>query len=508
MSSLLGPPTLAVAHLALCAFVLGWDLYMAGRITSIRSTPAPMSALSAVAGLLLAPALFILIANASVTTSHALAGVAWVWPVVAALVAMQAVYALSRGLVAPAIGLPIAAYNIALALVYAIRYAMFRGMLISEPLLAIAAAETSAVAFGTGANALLLPYYLYIPILAPATRGRRGLGTLGRSAIAALAAVWVVLLVAAVPRSAKAVHSYDRYIGDRLQERPDSDFAIGLKICPILRGELAPLALQSDMALADSIGTTTLSIYVSPRGATAAALDALERSLEPRRSALTLVVVLDWTGVGTLRGSAARKRYITARLADVDRIARHLHPDYLVPVLDPFGAASEAVGSLPVDAWERYLQDAARTAHRADSGLKVMAHVGGFSARDSALYAWATQPAAPVNAVGLSLSPGFGGAATLDEHTRTIDRWLAATPSRKEQWVLEASAFPRTHGELSQERALWGILAWATSRYAIKGVIIFEASDYESPLGLRAPGGRLRPAAMAVRQAVRALNQL
>ncbi|HET7564661.1 MAG TPA: hypothetical protein VFJ96_06685, partial [Gemmatimonadaceae bacterium] len=98
------------------------------------------------------------------------------------------------------------------------------------------------------------------------------------------------------------------------------------------------------------------------------------------------------------------------------------------------------------------------------------------------------------------------GAATLDTRLATIDRWLAATPSRKEQWVLEADAYPRAHGELSQERALWGTLAWATSRHPIRGVIIFEASDYESPLGLRAPDGRLRPAAVAVRQAVRALS--
>src|SRR5690348_7246511 len=124
MSRLAGPPMLAVVHLVLCVVVLGWNLYMAGRITSIRATPAPMSALSAVAGLLLVPALFIFLANESLLTSRTLVGVAWAWPAVAVLIALQAIYALTRGLVAPAIGFPIAAYDIVLAIIYVIRYAM------------------------------------------------------------------------------------------------------------------------------------------------------------------------------------------------------------------------------------------------------------------------------------------------------------------------------------------------------------------------------------------------
>ncbi|HEX6964251.1 MAG TPA: hypothetical protein VF166_00545 [Gemmatimonadaceae bacterium] len=497
---------LAVVHIGLCVVVLGWNLYMAGRITSIHSTPAPMSALSAVAGLLLMPALFILLANESLLTSRALVAVAWAWPAVAVLIALQAIYALTRGLVAPAIGIPIAAYDIALAIIYVIRYAMFSGMLVSEPLLSLAAAETSAVAFSTGINAFVLPYYLHIPMLAPATRGRRGFGTLARSTMAALAAVWVTVLALAVPSSAKAVHSYDRYIGERLQERPDSDFTVGLKVFSTLSGGPSPLALASDIALADSLGTTTLSLYLSPSGASRASLDSLARALESRRSALTLVVALDWRGASTPHTRASRQRFLAARLADVDRIVRRLHPEYLVPVLDPTGAASTVVGRMPIDAWERFLRDAAKGAHRVDSSVKVMVHVGGTSTRDSALYAWAAHPATPVDAIGFSVSPGADGAATLDARLQTLDRWLAATASRKEQWVLEADAYPRAHGELSQERALWGTLAWATSRHAIRGVIIVEASDYESPLGLRAPDGRLRPAAFAVRQAVRALT--
>ena len=64
-----------------------------------------------------------------------------------------------------------------------------------------------------------------------------------------------------------------------------------------------------------------------------------------------------------------------------------------------------------------------------------------------------------------------------------------------------------THGELSQERALWGALAWATSRSVIKGFVVVQSSDYESPFGLRAPGGRVRRAARSVGRAIRALTE-
>jgi hypothetical protein len=192
---------------------------------------------------------------------------------------------------------------------------------------------------------------------------------------------------------------------------------------------------------------------------------------------------------------------------DVARIAGRLHPAYVVPVLDPNGAAARALGQPPLGSWTSYLNDAAAAAHRARSGTRVMAHVGGFGARDSALYAWAASRSSGVDAVGVSLFPSLGGAAALDARMRTVDSWLRDSRSTKEHWVLEAGGLPMTHGEASQELALRGILAWATSRIAIKGLIIDEASDYESPLGLRTPSGRLRPAAAAAAAAIRELGE-
>ncbi len=60
---------------------------------------------------------------------------------------------------------------------------------------------------------------------------------------------------------------------------------------------------------------------------------------------------------------------------------------------------------------------------------------------------------------------------------------------------------------MSQERAIWAALAWATSRPAIKGIVVNEAGDYGTITGLRAPDGHLRRATYAVMAAMRAMRE-
>ena len=79
--------------------------------------------------------------------------------------------------------------------------------------------------------------------------------------------------------------------------------------------------------------------------------------------------------------------------------------------------------------------------------------------------------------------------------------------SRKEQWIFAARGFPRTFGEGNQERAIWGVVAWATSQAKVRAVIVDGAGDYDTVVGLRAPGGRLRPAATTVARARAALAE-
>ena len=110
--------------------------------------------------------------------------------------------------------------------------------------------------------------------------------------------------------------------------------------------------------------------------------------------------------------------------------------------------------------------------------------------------------------MGFVIRPLFAGASDLDAQTRSADRWIAASgPTAKENWVFATYGYPVSHGEINQERAIWSTLAWATSRSAIKGVIVADAADYGAVTGLRAPSGRLRRAANAVARAAKSLRE-
>lgn len=507
MNWLTAPLDLATLHLALTAAALLWNVGMAARITRRREVPRAMALLSGLSGLLVMPALFVLLATASVVVGRALAPIAWVWPLTTALIALQATYALARGLVTPAIGIPIALYDVLLAVVYWVRWANGAGLAVSTPLLGLLAAEASAVGIATQAATLTRPYFLFLPLLAPASPGRPGPGTLLRSAIAMVAVVWGGLVVLAIPAGVHAIRGYARYATERLQERPQGDFTVGLKILPRLSGAPFPSDVAQDLAMADSLGAAALVIYVAPEGATAPVLDSLARVLDRTRSGKVIVVALDFSGTQRDRVRGRVTRFLDARTADVERIARRVRPDYVVPVVDPYGRSASAVGRLPLDTWKRYLRDAAAAARLGDQRVRVMAHVGGFSPRDSALYAWAASAESPVGATALSLFPSYEGAARLDARTFAATRWLAAERSSKPQWVLEAGGYPLAHGNASQALSLWGTLAWATSQRAVRGLVVYQASDYGSPTGLEGAGGRVRPAAAAVRRAIRALAE-
>jgi hypothetical protein len=356
--------------------------------------------------------------------------------------------------------------------------------------------------------AILWPWFLQIPILAPATPSRRRFGTTIRVALATLAVAWTALIALQVPRSTRALASYDRYADDRLQERPEGDFVIGLKLFPSLRAGPPPLSLRTDLDMADTLDVGVVSVYIAPEGATSRALDSLARSLEQQRSAgRQVIAVLGYPADARKQWRASPERYTEARTREAIRIAQRLRPDFLVPVLDPFGMGRRQLGALEPARWAQLIEAVARSASGADPRIRIVAHVGGFTRRDRVMFDWAARQGTPVDAVAISLMPWYDGAESLDRDMIAADKWIAAAASPKDVWVLEARGFPAIHGELNQERALWGALAWATSRSAVKGYVVYQASDYESPTGLRAPGGRIRRAAAAVRRAIRTLRE-
>ncbi len=538
---------LAFAHLALCAAVLLWNLWAAGRAAQLRYAPRFLAAISGLAGLLVLPALAVHLLSGSLLTGRAFASIAWIWPLTVALVATQAIYATTRGMLSAAIGVPIAIYDLLLAIIYAAAYLADTGYPVTDPLTVLVAAERGAIALGTLPAALSLPWYLHVPIIAPCTAFRRGISGAMHIAITAVALAWGGMITAALPGASRAVQSYERFAAERLRERPERDFTIGIKIFPTVGAVVPSSSVQRDLALADSIGTQALCIYISPRGTSASTLRSLAETLDGVRGERQIVVALDLAHE-VPRGIEARGLPAT-RIADVDalvrdaaRITRILRPDYFVPVVAPMtvgietdaltptlpsspdrshstGGAGDPAASRGMTLsggadrtlahWRSYIASVARAVHIANPETRVMAHIGGFTPRDSALYEWAVSRSSPVDAVALTLFPGPNGALDLRRAEHTIDRWLASQTDApgKEHWILEAGGFPTVHGELSQSRALWGILAWSTNHPIVRGVIAFEASDYSTRLGLQAPSGRIRLAAGTLKRAIAGLGE-
>ncbi len=106
---------LPIAHLALSAVFLLWNILLAGRITGQRALPRFLAGLTALGGLLIAPALLVLVASTSLITGRSVSTIGWIWPVTATLIAAQAFYAMTARLVTPLIGVPILLYDLVAA---------------------------------------------------------------------------------------------------------------------------------------------------------------------------------------------------------------------------------------------------------------------------------------------------------------------------------------------------------------------------------------------------------
>lgn len=538
---------LAIAHLTLCAAALLWNLWAAGRAAQLRNAPRFLAAVSGLAGLLILPALAVHLLSGSLLTGRAFASIAWIWPLTVGLVTTQAIYATTRGMIPPAIGIPIAVYDLLLSFIYIAAYLADAGYPVTNALTVLVAAERGAIAMSTLSAALSLPWYLHVPIIAPCTRLRRGISGAMHIAVAVLAFAWGGMILVALPGASRAVASYERFAAERLRERPERDFTIGIKVFPTVGAVVPTTSVQRDLTLADSIGTQALCVYISPRGASTSTLRSLAETLDGVRGERQIVVALDLAhamprGIEGRGLPSSRVGDIDALVRDAANVARILRPDYLVPVVAPMTVGVDAAaltrtlptspdrsdsspgdgspptsqgtplhastGSAP-DPWRRYIAAAARAIHDANPATRVMVHIGGFTARDSALYAWAASRSSPVDAVALTLFPGPSGALDIRRAEHTIDRWLTSQPDAagREHWILEAGGFPTVHGELSQSRALWGILAWSTNHPFIRGVIAFEASDYSTRLGLQSPSGRIRLAAGTLKRAIAGLGE-
>jgi hypothetical protein len=501
-------PLLVPLYVLLSALMLAWNVLLAGRIAQLRGAPRRFAAASALAGLLVAPAAIVAIAASSTVYGRALQPVAWVWPATTMLFLFQAVYATSRGLVTPFFGVPIVLYDIVIAAVALSKYIVLRGGTPPPYVLALAAAQANALGIVFGSSALWKTY-LQIPLLAPALPAHWRTTALARVVLGTIAIVVTGFVLVEVPDGLAAVRSYPRYANERPQERPEGDFAIGVKILPELSAPPSAHALQNDTALIRLLGADVISVSLKPDGVRVIVMDSLNRAIDLMRTDATVIVVTLGYGDDARQQLAnSRERYIRARVEDVDRITRGLRPNIVIPAVDPYGTGATTLGIQPPEFWQDYFTRTAQAIHRVRPATRVAYSASSYGMRDSVLYAWAATRGSPIDILGFSLFPGFDGAATLDTRIRVAQRWLRQHGDPpKDHWVLAAGGFPGAHGERSQELSIWAVTAWATTQPAIKGLVVYEAGDYDAIRGLRAPDRRLRPAVNAVSRAKRGLRE-
>src|ERR1700694_1769453 len=498
---------LGALYVALCAAMIAWDILMAGRIAQLRRTPRAFQSITGIAGLLLVPALVVAYTAQSLLYGRAILLVAWLWPFTALLFVLQTVYALGRRMVTPLLGFPLLVYNTVIATVAVTKFVITRGQSPAEFGLALTAAQASMLGTFFGTPALWNPIYLQVPIFAPSLPARWGFTRRSRVALAGVAIAMTALVVVELPGAVAGIRSYAPHARDQLQEHPDGDFRIGLKIFPDLRSGPPPLAIENDVALADTLDVDALSVVIDPEAARGIALDSLARSIDRSRADSTLLIVaLGYPKKGEQEIRQSREAYTVARLKDIDRIARRLKPDYLIPAVDPFDEGSRALGEQTPQYWIDYFTRAARVAHYIYPRIKVGLPISSYGTRDSTLYAWAARRGSPIDVVGFSLLAGFDGARSLDTHLRVAQRWMRQFPNPKEHWVFATGGYPLAHGEESQRLTIWGVLSWATAETPIKGLVIYEGGDYYTLRGLRAAGGRLRPATGAILKAEKGLR--
>ena len=500
---------LPLVWVVLALTVLVWDIALTSRIVQVRNLPRPFVALTALAGFLLLPALVIHLATSNAITGRSVAELDWMWPFTLTLFALQALYAAIRRLVNPFLGFFISAFDVLIAIDAVLRSLAASGTSLSAPALLFLAATTGTFSFlMTSSTVISSPLLVLVPMIAPAFPALRRTTATFRLVLAVAAGAWVIVFITQLTPAVDAVSSYRIHDprSERLQERPEGDFEIGLKLFPDLTGAPPPVAIRNDIRLVDTLEAAVVNVVIVPEEMTGLELDSLARTLDLiRRENTQLIVTLGYAQ--PLLPRLGRTFSDARRLQTIDGVMRRLRPDILVPAEDPYDAGTRAAGQRAPQYWQSYIERAAAIAKAIRPRTRIGVSASAYDRRDSTLYAWAAAPGSPVDVVGFTLFPSRRGVSTLDAATHAADRWMRESRSTKDHWVFAAGGFPEAHGEVSQERAIWAALAWATSRPAIKGIVVNEAGDYGTITGLRAPDGHLRRATYAVMAAMRAMRE-
>ncbi len=439
---------LAPAHLALSLIILVWDVVLAGRIAQLREAPRGFANITGLAALLIVPALLIQVASATMITGRGVASTDWIWPAILVLFAFQGGYALVRRLVNPVWGIPIFAYNALIATVGVVRFFVAHGYAPVSPLLVVMSAQSTAMSIVTWSSlSMITPFYLNIPMIAPAFPALRRTTAAFRLFMTMVAVVWVMAIGwMGMLRAVVALRLDSSHAADQLRGRPKGDFQVGLKIFPDIAGVPSIAAVRNDLALIDTVDADAISLVVVP-GASRQAIDSIGKILDRiRGDSTTVIVAIGYHGI-LVPELERLPLNAPERLETVTRVVARLRPTILLPAEDPYGIGARVLGDLPPTQWERYLTDAAAIAKKMYPVTKIGVSIARYGNADTQLYAWASSSGSPIDIVGFSLLPSRLGLSDIQDFERAADRLMKTTPSTKEHWVFASGGYPLAYGE-------------------------------------------------------------
>ncbi len=495
---------LAPLLLLITIVVLVWDVVLAGWIASRREAPVIFTNLTSLCGLLVAPALVVALATGTVAGSRTISGISWLLPAIACAFAVQVLFAAVTRLVSVVVAIPILLYDLAVAAVAIGDYLVSQHGTAPLGLQAAVAARDSLLGMAVGRAALVSPFALLVPMIAPAYPARWRLSAVVRAALVLSATVVTTLLVLEWPRGLGAIRSYEPALLVPMQSRPAGDFVIGMRLFPRLDGAPTARTAAADLAMAAVFRPEIVLVVLDADGTRASALDSLSRSLESLRDdSVRIAVALSVDG----EPSAEDDR---ARLAALERVLVRVKPDVVLPALAPPVPSLLRRRAASADWWRRIETEAAVVIARVRPRAQLAWSASRLDVTDSAVYAWASLPASPVRVIGAVSYPSFSGLPAVDARLRTFERWHARALStgggRQPHWLMNVGGLAHAHGDAAQLAAIRHALAWGSRRPWIGAAIVGEPADYDGGVGLRAANGRARVALRSVAAAAKAMR--
>lgn len=497
---------LALLVLGVAMAVLAWDIALAGWIAARREAPRVFTNLTAFCGLLVAPALLVAVATGTETGARTISGITWLMPMIACAFVLQVLYSLLTRLVSVVVALPILLYDVVIAVIAVGDYLASQQGVAPLPLQAAVSARDVILGMTAGRAALVSPLAMLVPMIAPAYPARWRLSGAVRAVLVLAATALATLLVLEWPRGIAAVRSYETAYAEPMQARPAGDFAIGMRIFPVLDGAPPARAVQSDRRLIEQLEPEVVLVVIDEDGWRGGALDSLSRVLQPLRDDSVQIAV----ALRIARGVAAPDD--AERQAAVERVLLRIRPDVIFPgLIDPLPSI---LGATPrsSDWWRVLLMRSATTVQRVRPRTRMGWSASRLDATDSAVYVWATSPSSPVSLIGAVSFPSFSGLPAVDARLRAFDRWHQRAEARgggtQPHWLVTVGGLPHAHGDAAQLAAIRHALAWGSRRAWITAAIVGEPADYDGWVGLRAANGRIRSSVPALSLAARQMRDV